>query len=204
MHSTTFEGVRREKHQCWTRYTRFLRLTCIQNLHFLHFAFQRLEKKLCQSFFTCAAELSAWWKLQQYKDDKHCRRFLEKKSRKLFIVKFSCHVIFLSREEGGWFNRIYGKITIWKFWKKNMKSLLLWTYWNVEVSRGRTRRCLFYSNLDQWMKNSVLRIHDILGWIRIRISGSMPLTDGSNFGSRYFRHWPSRFQEKTKFWAQFF
>jgi hypothetical protein len=26
---------------------------------------------------------------------------------------------------------------------------------------------------------SVLRIHDILGWIRIRILGSMPLTNGS-------------------------
>jgi hypothetical protein len=30
---------------------------------------------------------------------------------------------------------------------------------------------------------SVLRIHDILGWIRIRILGSMPLTNGSGFGS---------------------
>jgi hypothetical protein len=26
---------------------------------------------------------------------------------------------------------------------------------------------------------AVLRIHDILGWIRIRILGSMPLTNGS-------------------------
>ncbi len=26
---------------------------------------------------------------------------------------------------------------------------------------------------------AVLRIHDILGWIRIRIRGSMPLTNGS-------------------------
>ncbi len=35
------------------------------------------------------------------------------------------------------------------------------------------------------------RIHDIFVWIRIR--GSMPLTNGSEFGSRscYFRHWPS-------------
>jgi hypothetical protein len=29
----------------------------------------------------------------------------------------------------------------------------------------------------------VLRIHVILGWIRIRIRGSMPLTNGSGFGS---------------------
>jgi hypothetical protein len=41
---------------------------------------------------------------------------------------------------------------------------------------------------------SVLRIHDILGWIRIRIRilGSMPLTNGSGFGtgsgSCYIRH----------------
>ncbi len=32
-------------------------------------------------------------------------------------------------------------------------------------------------------KQAVLRIHDILGWIRIR--GSMPLTNGSGFGSGY-------------------
>ncbi len=40
----------------------------------------------------------------------------------------------------------------------------------------------------------MLRIHDILVWIRIR--GSMPLTNGS--GS-HFRHWPSRGQQKTDF-----
>jgi hypothetical protein len=43
----------------------------------------------------------------------------------------------------------------------------------------------------------VFRIHDILGWIRIRILGSMLLTSGS--GSCYFRHWPSRCQKKTNF-----
>jgi hypothetical protein len=35
---------------------------------------------------------------------------------------------------------------------------------------------------------TVLRIHDIFGWIRIRIRGSMPLTNGSVSGSCYFRH----------------
>jgi hypothetical protein len=49
----------------------------------------------------------------------------------------------------------------------------------------------------------VLRIHDILVWIRIRIwiRGSMPLTNGSESGSGscYFRHWPSRCQQKTNF-----
>jgi hypothetical protein len=32
---------------------------------------------------------------------------------------------------------------------------------------------------------AVLRIHDILGWIRIRILGSMPLTYESGFGSGF-------------------
>ncbi len=48
----------------------------------------------------------------------------------------------------------------------------------------------------------VLRIHDILGWIRIRIRGSMPLTNGS--GSFYFRHWPSRCQQENKFFNTIF
>jgi hypothetical protein len=51
-------------------------------------------------------------------------------------------------------------------------------------------------------ENPVLRIHDILGWIRIRIRGSMPLTNGS--GSFYFRHWPSRYQQKTNFFNTIF
>ena len=50
----------------------------------------------------------------------------------------------------------------------------------------------------------VLRIHDILGWIRIRIRRSMPLTNGSGSGSCYFRHLPSRCQPKTNFLTQFF
>jgi hypothetical protein len=41
-------------------------------------------------------------------------------------------------------------------------------------------------------KSAVLRIHDILGWIRIWIRGSMPLTNRSGLGSCYFRHWPSQ------------
>jgi hypothetical protein len=37
----------------------------------------------------------------------------------------------------------------------------------------------------------VLQIHDILVWIRIRIRGSMPLTNGSGSGSCFFfRHEP--------------
>ncbi len=53
------------------------------------------------------------------------------------------------------------------------------------------------------MSKAVLRIHDILVWIRIRIQirGSMPLTNGS--GSCYFRHWPSRCQQKTNFYFLF-
>ncbi len=52
----------------------------------------------------------------------------------------------------------------------------------------------------------VLRIHDNLEWIRIRIwiRGSMPPTNGSGSGSCYFRHWPSRWQQKTHFLKRFF
>ncbi len=60
---------------------------------------------------------------------------------------------------------------------------------------GQCREQIAYS-----MKEPVLQIHDILGWIRIR--GSMPLTNGS--GSCDFRHWPSRCQQKTNFLTQFF
>ena len=59
----------------------------------------------------------------------------------------------------------------------------------------------------------VFRINDILGWNRIRIRGSMPLTlmdpdsapdadPGS--GSCYFRHWPWRCQQKNYFLTHFF
>jgi hypothetical protein len=56
---------------------------------------------------------------------------------------------------------------------------------------------------------AVFRIHDILVWIRIRIRGSMPLTNGSGFGSWcgsgsfYFHHWPSRCQQKKNFKKSF-
>ena len=42
---------------------------------------------------------------------------------------------------------------------------------------------------------SALRIHNISVWIRIRIRGSMPLTNGS--ASFYFHRWPSICQQKT-------
>ncbi len=39
------------------------------------------------------------------------------------------------------------------------------------------------SSLSNWgVPQAVLRIHDMLGWIRIRILGSMPLTNGSGSG----------------------
>jgi len=52
----------------------------------------------------------------------------------------------------------------------------------------------------------VLRIHDILGWIRIRIwiRGSMPLTNGYGCGSGscYFRYWPSQDVNKNFFFVK--
>ncbi len=40
--------------------------------------------------------------------------------------------------------------------------------------------------------------------IRIRICGSMPLTNGSGSGSFYFHHWPSRCQQKKNFFKKLF
>jgi hypothetical protein len=42
---------------------------------------------------------------------------------------------------------------------------------------------LLYEDLS--VKKTVFRIHDILVWIWIRIRGSMPLTNGSGFGSGF-------------------
>ncbi len=60
---------------------------------------------------------------------------------------------------------------------------------------GHTVHCDTLYTYTYLCQEPVLRIHDILGWIRIRIRGSMPLTNGS--GSCYFRHWPSRCQQKN-------
>ncbi len=51
---------------------------------------------------------------------------------------------------------------------------------------------------------TVLRIHDMLVWIWIR--GFLPLTNESGFGSGscYFRYWPLRRQQKTKFLNKIF
>ncbi len=58
-----------------------------------------------------------------------------------------------------------------------------------------------------WRAVAVFRIHGILVWIRIRIRGSTPLTNGSGSGcgsrcgsgSCYFRHWPSGRQHKVNY-----
>jgi hypothetical protein len=51
------------------------------------------------------------------------------------------------------------------------------------------------------VKRGVLQIHDILGWIRIRIPGSKPLTNGSGSGIRIllFSSLTFKMQEKTNF-----
>ncbi len=49
----------------------------------------------------------------------------------------------------------------------------------------------------------VLQIHDILVRTRIRIRGSVHLTNGSGSGSCYFRKWPSRWQTKNYFKKSF-
>jgi hypothetical protein len=72
-----------------------------------------------------------------------------------------------------------------------------YTDWGVVTSRS-DRRCAPMDILRGskcFCYLAVLRIFDILVWIRIRILGSMPLTNGS--GSFYFHHWHSRWQQKT-------
>ncbi len=55
--------------------------------------------------------------------------------------------------------------------------------------------------VEPLLDSGMHRIHDILVWFRILISGSMPLTNwsGSGFWSEscYFHHWPSRRQQIT-------
>jgi hypothetical protein len=46
--------------------------------------------------------------------------------------------------------------------------------WNCEATQF-----LFWEDTNQIFFAAVLRIHDILVWIRIPIGGSMPLTNGS-------------------------
>jgi hypothetical protein len=60
--------------------------------------------------------------------------------------------------------------------------------------------CAFVHQVPPWLL-SVFRIHDILMWIRIR--GSMPRIR-IRIRSCYFRHWPSRCQQKTNFLIPFF
>ncbi len=72
-----------------------------------------------------------------------------------------------------------------------------------EHRAGRRQECRF--GIGHEFLGAVLRIHDILVWIRIRIRGSMPLTSRSGCvsGSCYFHHWPSRRQQKTNFVKKF-
>ncbi len=85
--------------------------------------------------------------------------------------------------------------------------LALQTFFSFLIDPHSRQRASCYRGLP----STVLRIHDILVWIRIR--GSMPLTNGSGSGwgfgsgcgsaSSYFRHWPSRGQQKTNFLKSF-
>ncbi len=99
-----------------------------------------------------------------------------------------------------------GKISIWsptRTWSLTVRVRPPPSTW-----RPRTSWSSSTFRRQEVMKHlcfqAVFRIHDILVWIRIRILGSMPLTNGSGSGSCYFRHWPSRCQQKTNFLTQFF
>ncbi len=65
---------------------------------------------------------------------------------------------------------------------------------SASVRIRKSSSCTIFTWSPLW---PVLRIHEILVWIRIQIliRGSMPQDNGSGFGSGscYFRHWPSSF-----------
>jgi hypothetical protein len=67
-----------------------------------------------------------------------------------------------------------------------------------------------HATWNKYFTHQLLRIHDILGWIRIRIwiwiHGSILLTNGSRSGCRscYFRHWPSQNANKKLITKNFF
>ncbi len=77
-------------------------------------------------------------------------------------------------------------------------------------STGRTiwtpKSGWFWAEVRHRSFKPALRIQDVLVWIRIRVS--MPRTNGSRSrfgpGSFYFRHWPSRDQQKTNLRKKFF
>jgi hypothetical protein len=83
------------------------------------------------------------------------------------------------------------------------------TYWQLRPDTWRA----FDNNFILVVKNSeitvlklVLCSHSLHTSIllRIRIRGSVPLTNGSGYGSCYFRQWPSRRKLKIIFFLSFF
>ncbi len=101
-----------------------------------------------------------------------------------------------------WPNGTQGKNNIGKLFFVGIEMKRLANKYRKDTNFVR----LSYKFCFHGLLQSVLRIHDILGWIRIR--GSKPLTNGSwsgfGSGSCYFRHWPSRCEQKNNFFTQFF
>ncbi len=111
-------------------------------------------------------------------------------------------------------------INSWKYFEKNDNKRIQNLRTSLSIMYGTVYGVLIYrinrivksgSKSRIYLKSYILGIgsslhldlHTVLPflvWIRIR--GSMPLTNGS--GSCYFRHWPSRCQQKTNFLTQFF
>ena len=61
-------------------------------------------------------------------------------------------------------------------------------YWSAKMDASPCNTPPLYPDTTHQVSQAVFRIHDILVWIRIRIRGSMPLTNGSGSKSCYFRH----------------
>ncbi len=106
---------------------------------------------------------------------------------------------FLGQFKGLWCFKLQNPVSTIR---ENKKWRLFYVVCATKTSKARHESSLLS------IPKAVFRIHEILGWIRIRIRGSMPLTSGSGSGfgsgSCYFRTWPSRCQQKTNFWLNFF
>ena len=73
----------------------------------------------------------------------------------------------------------------WKMtgWELSTPNVFLISTMNSSAFFCPSTKSCKAKNRKAYYLYSVMRIHDILGWIQIRIRGSMPVTNGSGSGS---------------------
>ncbi len=124
--------------------------------------------------------------------------------------KYSCLQLLFNKVLAGYF---WDAIMMIPSFEVNTKVLYWWyeccaciPSWRRQFWQSSSRRGPPWSGSRHLKeKHFIMRIPVILVWIRFRFRGSMPLTNGSGSGSGYcyFRHWPSRRQQKTFFKRSF-